>query len=305
MSWLLYAFLSAAMLGIYDVCKKHALKGNAVIPVLLLNTVCCSIIFLPFVFLSQSGAIGQGDLFYIPPTSWDEQRYILLKSCIVLSSWLCAYYGIKHLPLTLAGPINATRPVLVLVGALVIFGERLNALQWVGVALAVLSFYMLSRSGKKEGIDFRHNRWVVCLVMGALLGALSALYDKYLMASPANGGVGLDRMLVQSYFNFYQAGMMGLMLLLLWWPRRRKDAFHWSWSIPLISLFLSVADFVYFYSLSLDGALVSVVSLARRSSVIVSFLVGAYVFRERNLKSKALDLLLVLLGMLFLYFGAK
>lgn len=293
------------MLGVYDVCKKHALKGNAVIPVLLLNTVFCSIIFLPLVLLSLGGQIEQGDLFYIPPTSWEEQRYILLKSCIVLSSWLCAYYGIKHLPLTLAGPINATRPVLVLVGALLIFGERLNALQWVGVALAVLSFYMLSRSGKKEGIDFRHNRWVVLMVLGALLGALSALYDKYLMAAPANGGVGLDRMVVQSYFNFYQAGMMGLMLVMLWWPRRQKDHFHWAWSIPLISLFLSVADFVYFYSLSLDGALVSVVSLARRSSVIVSFLVGAYVFRERNLKSKALDLLLVLLGMLFLYFGAK
>ena len=29
------------------------------------------------------------------------------------------YYGMKHLPLTIVGPINATRPVLVLVGAMV------------------------------------------------------------------------------------------------------------------------------------------------------------------------------------------
>ncbi|MBQ0050406.1 MAG: DMT family transporter [Bacteroidales bacterium] len=305
MTWLLYAFLSAALLGLYDVCKKHALRNNAVIPVLLLNTVFCSLIFLPMVLLSAQGAIGEGSLFYIPQADWHVQRYVLLKSCIVLSSWICAYCGIKHLPLTLAGPINATRPVMVLVGALFIFGERLNAMQWMGVALAVLSFYMLSRSGKKEGIDFKHNRWVVLIVLGSMLGACSALYDKFLMASPDHGGLGLNRMVVQSYFNFYQAAMMLVMLMLLWWPKRKRSTpFHWDWAIVFISIFLSVADFVYFYALSLDGAMVSVVSLARRSSVVVSFFVGAYVFRERNLKSKALDLLLVLLGMLFLYLGA-
>lgn len=305
MTWLLYAFLSAALLGLYDVCKKHSLRDNAVIPVLALNTLFCSLLFLPFVLLSSQGAIGEGSLFYIPAAGWEVQRYVFLKSCIVLSSWLCAYYGIKHLPLTLAGPINATRPVMVLVGALFFFGEQLNAMQWVGVALAVLSFFMLSRSGKKEGIDFKHNRWVVLIVMGSLLGALSALYDKYLMASPEHGGVGLNRMVVQSYFNFYQAAMMLLMLLLIWWPsRRRSTPFHWDWAILFISLFLSVADFVYFYALSLDGAMVSIVSLARRSSVLVSFFVGAYVFHEHNLRSKVLDLLLVLLGMLCLYLGS-
>lgn len=139
-----------------------------------------------------------------------------------------------------------------------------------------------------------------------MLGAVSGLYDKYLMASPENGGVGLDRMVVQSYYNLYQLAMMGVMMLLLWWPRRKQTTpFRWDWCILPISLFLSAADFVYFYALSLDGAMISIVSMVRRGSVIVSFLFGAMVFREKNLQSKAVDLVLVLLGMVFLYLGSR
>ena len=239
-------------------------------------------------------------------TSLYADDNILLKSAIVLSSWLFGYFGMKHLPLTIVGPINATRPVMVLVGALLVFGERLNLYQWIGVWLAVVSFLLLSHTGKKEGIDFRHNRWIVCTLLAAMLGAISGLYDKYLMASPADGGVGLDRMLVQSWYNIYQTLMMAAMLVILWWPaHHRTTPFRWTWSIPLVSIFLSTADVLYFYSLSLPGALISVVSMVRRSSVAVSFLIGAWFFHEKNLRSKALDLALVLLGMLFLYLGSR
>ena len=287
--WLVLAFLSAALLGFYDVCKKYSLRGNAVLPILFLNTLFCSIIFLPMAFQTPFGG-------------WEVQRYILLKACIVLSSWLLGYIGIKHLPITIVGPINATRPMLVLLGALLIFGERLNLWQWAGVMLAILSFCLLSRSGKKEGIDFRHNRWIFCIAGAAILGAISGLYDKYLMTT--EGGLGLPRLTVQCWYNFYQAGIMGVMLLLLWWPGRKKSTpFQWRWSILLFSIFLSLADYAYFYSLSLDGALISVVSMVRRSSVLVSFLLGALLFQEKNLQSKAIDLALVLLSMFLLWLG--
>lgn len=304
--WLILAFLSAALLGFYDSFKKKALHDNAVIPVLFLNTLFSSLIFIPFIILSSSTHILDGSMFYVAQGGWEIHMYIVLKSCIVLSSWIFGYFAMKHLPLTIVGPINATRPVMVLVGALLVFGERLNAWQWTGVALAVASFVMLSKSGKKEGIDFKHDKWIYFLVLAAFLGAVSGLYDKYLMASPENGGVGLDRMIVQSWYNIYQMAMMGAMLVLLWWPTHKKTTpFHWEWSVIFISIFLSAADFVYFYSLSMPGAMISIVSMIRRGSVIVSFLFGAALFHEKNLKAKAFDLALVLLGMIFLYIGSK
>ena len=191
--WIILAFLSAALLGCYDSLKKQALNGNAVIHVLTLNTFFSSLIFLPFIILSATSHTLDGTIFYTPVCGWEVHKYIVLKSFIVLSSWIFGYFGMKHLPLTIVGPINATRPVMVLVGALLVFGERLNGWQWAGVTLAILSFFMLSRSGKKEGINFSHDRWIYFIVTAALLGAVSGLYDKYLMAPVDEGGLGLPR----------------------------------------------------------------------------------------------------------------
>lgn len=304
--WLILAFLSATLLGFYDVFKKMALRGNAVIPVLFLNTLFCSLIFIPFIVASATGVLATDSLFYVPACGWEVHKYIVLKSFIVLLSWLFGYFAMKHLPITIVGPVNATRPIMVLVGAMLVFGEQLNLWQWGGVLLAFISFFLLSKSGKKEGIDFKHNRWVYFLVLAAVFGAVSGLFDKYLMAPVSEGGLGLARMAVQSWYNLYQCFLMGLMLLLLWWPQRQSTTpMHWHWAIVFISLFLSAADFVYFYALSLPDAMISIVSMTRRGSVIVSFLFGAVVFREKNLGGKIIDLLLVLLGMVFLYIGSR
>ena len=298
---LLLAFCSAALLGFYDVFKKKSLSNNAVLPVLALNTLFSSIIFIPFILLSHfAPQMLQDSIFYVPDSGgWEVHKFILLKSFIVLSSWAFGYFGMKHLPLTIVGPINATRPVMTLVGAMLIFGERLNLYQWIGVFMAVISFFMLSRSGKKEGIDFKHDRWIWFVVLAAVLGAVSGLYDKYLMGR-------FNNMQVQAWYNIYQLFMMGGVLMFLWWPKRKTSTpFRWDWCIILISVFLSAADFVYFYALSMEDSMISIVSMVRRGSVVVSFLFGAMMFHEKNLKSKAIDLLLVLIGMFFLYLGSR
>ena len=298
--WLLLAFCSAALLGFYDVFKKKSLNNNAVLPVLGLNTLFSSLIFLPFILISAfAPSVLDSTIFYVPEVGWDVHKFIILKSFIVLSSWIFGYFGMKHLPLTIVGPINATRPVMTLVGAMLIFGERLNMYQWIGVLLAIVSFFMLSRSGKKEGIDFKHDKWIWFIVLAAVLGAASGLYDKYLMGR-------FNNMVVQAWYNIYQLFIMGGVLMILWLPKRKSTTpFRWDWCIILISIFLSAADFVYFYALGMDGSMISIVSMVRRGSVIVSFLFGAMVFREKNLKSKAVDLILVLIGMFFLYLGSR
>ena len=299
MMWALLAFVSAALLGCYDFFKKVSLKDNSVLVVLFLNTLFSTVIFLPFIFLSQQGCIESG-MLYVPEGTLQQHLYLVLKAVIVLSSWLCGYIGIKHLPITIVSPIQATRPVLVLLGALLLFGEKLNLYQWVGVLTAILSFYLLSRSGKREGIDFKHNRWVFFVIMAALLGAVSALYDKFLMRS-------LEPMFVQSWFNLYQCLLMGAIVLAMtaFTKNGGKRHFSWRWSIPLISLFLAAADFCYFSALAQDDALIAVVSMIRRGSVVVSFAFGALLLREKNLKSRAVDLLFILIGLFFLYLGSK
>ncbi len=289
MTWWLLAFCSAALLGGYDSFKKISLKDNAVVPVLLLNTVLSALIFSPFLFTTGWGG-------------WAVQKFILLKSALVLSSWMAGYFAMKNLPLTIVGPINATRPVLVLLGAIFIFDEHLNALQWGGVILAMVAYFLMRLSGHKEGIK-PGNKWLVCLILAVILGAASGLYDKFLM-SPER--LGLDRSQVLAWYTLYQAGMMALVLVFLWLPVRRKTTpFRWDWSIPFISIFLCGADYLYMQALSQPDALIAVVSMIRRGSVLVSFAIGAFILKEKNIRSKALDLVLLLASMVLLYFGSK
>lgn len=297
--WVLLAFVSAALLGCYDFFKKISLKENSVLAVLFLNTLFSALLFAPFIVLSRTGVITSGQ-FYVPHINAHTHMLLAIKAVIVLSSWLCGYIGIKHLPITIVSPIQSTRPVLVLLGALFLFGETLNIYQWIGVTIAIVSVFLLSRNSQREGIYFAKNRWVAFVALAALFGAASALYDKYLMRS-------IEPIVVQSWFNVYQCLLMGVLILLLNASSQTQRArkFSWRWSIPMISLFLGFADFCYFTALAQEDALIAVVSMIRRGSVVVSFIFGAVLLREKNLVSKAVDVALILIGLFFLYLGSK
>lgn len=301
--WVGAALLSAMLLGLYDVAKKRSLAGNAVIPVLLLNTLFSSLLLLPYILDAHLDFGWFGAKFLQEDYGYDigirDHLLVALKAAITLSSWLCGYYAIKHLPLTIVGPVNATRPVVVLLGAILLFGEELNLWQWGGVLLTIVSLYLLSRAGRKENIDFRNNRYVWAMFAAMLLGAVSGLYDKFLISRCDIGPI-----FVQSWFGIYQFAMMCIIGAVIWLPRRAAEPFHWRWTIPLISLFVTLADFCYYHALDDADSMIAVVSMIRRSSVIVTFLCGALLFGERNLKAKALDLLLILVGMVLLCIGS-
>ena len=286
--WITLAVISALGLGIYDIFKKTSLRGNNVLTVLLLNTVFGAALMSPVVvgnIIDGSWGFGGNAASHL---------LILLKSGIVLASWTMGYFAMKHMPLTITGSINATRPVLVLVGALLIFGERLNALQWVGIVLGFVSLFLISRIGCKEGFSLTGSKWIWLALGATVMGAVSGLYDKYLLRS-------LPALEVQAWYSLYQVAIMAATIALL---RRSGHAdstpFRWRWTIPCIALFLTAADLAYFYCLSLPGAMISVVSMIRRGSVLVSFLYGAVVLREKHIGLKLIDLAILLLALVLL-----
>ena len=291
--WITLAVFSAVCLGVYDIFKKTSLRGNNVLVVLLLNTMIGALLMSPVVvgnIIDGSWGFGGNGMSHLR---------ILLKSAIVLSSWIMGYFAMKHMPLTIVGSINATRPVLVLVGALVIFGERLNALQWVGIVLGFVSLLFISRIGRKEGFSLKHSRWI-WLAMGAtVMGAVSGLYDKHLLRS-------LPALEVQAWYSLYQVVIMGATIFVL---RRSRHAdrtpFTWRWTIPCIAIFLTTADLAYFYCLSMPDAMISVVSMIRRGGVLVPIVYGAVVLREKNIGLKLIDLSILLIALVLLVIASQ
>lgn len=290
--WVILAIVSALCLGFYDVTKKLSLRGNNVLAVLFLNTLFCSLLMSPVIITGLLGGNwGLGN-------TWQGHVQIILKAVIVLSSWLMGYFSIKQLPLTIAGPINASRPVMVLAGALLIFGERLNLLQWAGVALGFFSLFFISRIGRSEGFARGKAKWLWLSIGAAFMGAVSALYDKYLMS-------GFKPFEVQAWYTFYQFIIMGATILLMSRNGHGDGGrLHWRWSILFISVFLTIADLAYFYALSLPGAMVAIVSMIRRGSVVVSFIYGILMLHEKNVRRKTVDLCILLAGLALLIFGS-
>ena len=289
--------MSAIFLGVYDICKKTSLKENAVLVVMLISSAVSLLLMTPMIVDSAFGTgFLNGTIFETPQTTMRNQLWIILKAFIVQSSWLCNFYAMKHLPISIVGPVRSSAPARTLFGAVVILGERLNIYQWIGAIIILICLFLYANYGRKEGIRIKHNKFVYFLVLGTLIGSMSALYDKVILRS-----LEINRNEVQSWFSFYQFIIALILMLVVWYPNREKtDKFKFRFTIPLIGLFLTIADFLYFYGLSQDGVLIGIVSLIRRSNVIISFTAGALLFHEKNIKQKAVILFVILIGIAML-----
>ncbi len=301
--WTILAFISALCLGFYDISKKIALRDNRVVDVLTLS-VCVSALLLSVpLWLSRLCPEMMSDThFYVPALDLRAHLYTVLKSVIVLSSWVFAYISLKHLPLSVVSPVQATRPMWTLVGALLIFGERLNTWQWIGILLAIGTIFVLSFKNKSSIIHYKssiQNRYYIALALAILIGACSGLYDKYLMRR-------YDHNAVQVYYTFYQAVMM----LIVWFVVNQKSkiknlkSIKNIWAIVLISLFLIVSDNEYMLALRDPDSLIAVVSTIRRGGAVIGFAYGLIFLKENDPWRKVVSMIGIIAGLICLAIGS-
>ena len=298
MNWVAAILLSAFFLGLYDLCTKHAVRANAVTPVLFFSTLTGATVWLILLLVQ---AVHPG---LLPPSlvtdslTWKQHLQLLLKSAIVAASWIGTYYGLKHLPLSLGAPIRATSPLWTLVGAILILGERPSALETIGILTTLGSFIGLSVAGAREGVHFHRNKWVWLLILGTLFGAVSSLYDKHLL-----GTLKFSVPTVQCWFSIYLVVLFTPFTLgwkLRLWPR---NEFQWRWTIPFIALALLVADYLYFSALRQPDALVAIVMSLRRASTLVAFAGGILLFGEVNAWKKLPAVIGILVGIVLTLLG--
>ena len=272
-------------------------------------------------------------MFFVPKIGARGHLLIFLKSCIVLSSWVFAYISVKYLPLSVVSPMQATRPMWTLVGAMLIFGERLNSWQWAGVVCALGSIFLFSLASKphkevrspdrtiedvplttqsRKNSHAEHlntsnstRKYYLCLLLAILIGAGSGLYDKYMMRH-------YDHNAVQVYYTIYQALMMLVIWLCNLWKTRQKTEstplplLHRRLLLPVacISLFLVLSDYVYMLALSDPSSMIAVVSTIRRGGTIIPFLYGILILREPQAGKKIACLIGIFIGLLCLALGS-
>ena len=298
MHWIVASLVAAFFLGIYDLCAKHAVHGNAVLPVLFLANLCSALVWTLLIVANAAHPGTLPAVFVVEPLSALQHGQLLLKSVIVAASWVCSYFAVKHLPVSIAAPIRATAPIWTLIGALIWLAERPSWLEMLGIVITLGSFVGLSFAGRREGIHFHRDKWIGWLIAGTMFGAVSSLYDKFLL-----GRAGFAVSTVQAWFSIYLAALflpLALGWKLRWWPR---NEFHWRWSVVGVSFALLVSDFLYFGALRDQDALVSLVSSLRRGSTLVAFAGGVWLFEEANWRQKLPAVLGVLAGIVLTILG--
>ncbi len=300
MQWVFLSLISAFLLGFYDIFKKRTVVGNAIIPVLFYSTMISSLIFLPFVLASQLRpewfASDFWSHFYVEPMTGRQHLLVFGKTAIILISWMFSYSAMKNLPITVVGPVNQLRPAISLLLLFAIFHERLTWMQWTGVVLAIVSFYLMNRSDKLEGIRFKTNKWVYMLLASAVLVALSGVYDKFLLSKET-----LSPSTIQAWYTIYDFAMMAVLFFAVWRPQREKQPFEWRWGIVAMAVFVSIADVIYLSGLKQEAAVIVLIPLILYGvRLIVSFVYGAVVFREKNIRSKIIPLLMVIAALVFM-----
>ena len=288
MSWLILAFGSAVFLGFYDLAKKKSVENNAVRPVLFFCSAIYALLMLPILLTGHCS-----------PLTLHEHFLLLMKSVIVGASWIFTYNAIAHMPLSISTTIRALAPFFTIMFAVGFMGERPQALQWVGISVCVCSYLGLSMAGRKEMGHFFSNGWVACMLAGTILASCSGIYDKFILQR-----MDFEPLTVQVWFSIYMTIVQFLTMVISWVPKRRfSHPFKFRFSFVAVALLLMVADRFYFLAVSDHDALISVVTVMRRSSVFVSFLAGIIVFRERKSKMKFLAALGIVVGLCLISLG--
>ena len=300
MQWVLLSLISAFLLGFYDIFKKRTVVENAIIPVLFYSTLISGLIFLPFIIASHfcpdwfTGAFWKQ--FYVEPLTARQHLLVFGKTAIILVSWMFSYSAMKNLPITVVGPVNQLRPAISLLLLFAIFQEHLTWMQWLGVVLALVSFYLMNRSGKLEGIQFKTNKWVYMLLGSAILVALSGVYDKFLLS-----GESISPTTIQAWYTVYDFLMMAILFFAFWRPKRSEQPFEWRGGIILMAVFVSIADVIYLSGLNQKAAVIVLIPLILYGvRLLVSFAYGAVFFKEKNIRSKIVPLLMVIAALVFM-----
>ncbi len=292
MNWILLSLCSAVFLGFYEIAKKVSLRNNAVPPVLFFNVLTQALVWLPMVLMSRFAPQWMpSERLIVDSVSWQDHVLLAAKSLLAGSSWIFASFAIKHLPISIGAVIRASSPLFTVLIAVAFLQERPTVLQWTGMSIILVSFYAFSLVGSKEGIHFHRDRWVGFMVLATFLGACSSLYDKFLLQT-----MEMKASTVQAWFSIYLLAVM-LPLVLRWRLRDRiASPFQWRWSIPMIAILLLVSDFMYFSAIEMDGALISVISPLRRTSVVIAFIAGIQLYGEKNWRPKAICIASLLVG---------
>jgi bacterial/archaeal transporter family protein len=268
--------------------------ANPVFAVVFWSSLFGALAWLPFFTPLVTGSLHV-DLF---ATTLRQQAVILIKGLAMTFSWVFAYFSIRELPMSFSGAVRASGPLWTMAGGLVVFGELLTPLQITAVLASILAYYLLSRIGSTEGISVLRSVPLAMMLIATILSAMTTVYDKYIVQQ-----LGLVSSEIQAWSAVHRCVLAGALFLVASYRSDNPKAMRWSVWVPLTGLSWVAAEWIYFLAIADPAANVTYLSIFRRVSLVVGFLLSVLLIGEKNVSAKAIVIILIVLSTVTLIIG--
>ncbi|MBQ0051025.1 MAG: EamA family transporter [Treponema sp.] len=279
--------------GLREICKKKSLEKNSVTEVLLVYT------FLSLIICSPQIPNAMG-------LSLNQYLWIALKAFVIFIAWIAGFKAIKKLPISLCGVLDLSRVLFASFLGVLILGESITIYKGIGLVfvsggLLFLKFnpFYKKNSEIKRGdgsaviVDQQKKNsnsfFIFLAFLSSILNAVSGLLDKILMKE-------MNSSQLQFWYTFFLVAYYAIYALARRIKINRsvwKNIWVWLLAVGIIAM-----DKALFIANGFEESQVTIMTMIKQSSVIVSILSGKFMFKEKHILHKSICALIIVAGIL-------
>ncbi len=274
--WVIFTLIYGILKGVREPIKKTILRDIGVLPALFGYTFVGFLMSIPF---------AEG-IFDFPPRLFP---FIAMKSILLVAAWLFSFKGIKKIPVSVYGICDTSRIIFSSLLGVIFLKEGLTVKGVISLILVAAGLYFANsrKDAVKEGYKFKY---IFYVLLSCFLNGLSGTIDKYVMATGE---------ITSAAFQFWFMLMLSMFYLIYMLIKREPLELKKTFTNPyvyLLSFLLILGDRLVFVANADANSRVTIMTLLKQSSAIVTILLGKFMYHERNIAKKLVCAAIIILG---------
>lgn len=289
MSWVLLVLLYGVLKGGREIAKKKAMETNSVMEVLVAYTVLSFVMVIP-----QAKAAGGMEIKYF--------FLVAIKGFCMFLAWMCGFHSLKNIPVSLYGVLSLSRVLFATLLGVVVLHESMPPLQIAGLILVctgllLLKYNPFKKTDKATVTQTLVNTdeaklspfFIILAFVSCIMNSISGFMDKILMKD-----------ITSSQLQFWY--MLFIVIYYLLYILIKREKLSWSvlknkW-VWLLALMFVIGDKALFIANGNPDSKITVMTLIKQSSCIVTILGGKLFFKEKGIAYKLFCASIVIAGIL-------
>lgn len=285
MSWIFLVLLYGLLKGGREIAKKKAMDKNSVMEVLLAYTLLSFILVIP----QAPNAGGLEPKFYF---------LIAIKSFCMFLAWLCGFYSLKKIPVSLYGILSLSRVLFATLLGVVVLHETMTTYKLIGLILVCAGLLLLKFNPKKDNqlTTEKDNQpeiaaiFIILAFISCIFNSISGFMDKILMRDITSSQLQFWYML----FIIIYYGIFVIIKKIKISPSVLKNVWVWALAVMFV-----IGDKALFIANANPNSQITIMTLIKQSSCIVTILGGKFIFKEKGIAYKLFCASIVILGIVF------